>query len=219
MADITIYLVDDHAMLRDGLKHILATVPGLTVVGEAGDGKTALDDIQVLKPAIVVLDLSLPVMSGIDVARQLKKFQPETKIIILSQHGNLEYVNQLLGFGVESYLFKENASEYLVTAIREVARGNIYLGPDITRLLVEGVVTGTPGKPQKKESLFPALTGREREIVKLIAEGHSGKEIGKILRISEQTVKVHRSNIMHKLKINNIVDLIRYAAREGLIEL
>ncbi|HPC41468.1 MAG TPA: response regulator transcription factor, partial [Spirochaetota bacterium] len=200
MADVTIYLVDDHAVLRDGLKVILGAVPGYRVVGEAGDGKTAIEEIERIKPMVVILDISLPVMTGIDVARQLKKYHPEIRIIILSQHGNEEYVNKLLGFGVEGYLFKESASQYLVQAIDEVSRGNIHLDPNITRMLVDGMTGVRPTAKEPKNGVLPALSEREKEVLKLIAEGYTGKEIGAMLRISEQTVKVHRANIVRKIK-------------------
>ncbi|HOT44005.1 MAG TPA: response regulator transcription factor [Spirochaetota bacterium] len=218
MADVTIYLVDDHAVLRDGLKVILGAVPGYRVVGEAGDGKTAIEEIERIKPMVVILDISLPVMTGIDVARQLKKYHPEIRIIILSQHGNEEYVNKLLGFGVEGYLFKESASQYLVQAIDEVSRGNIHLDPNITRMLVDGMTGVRPTAKEPKNGVLPALSEREKEVLKLIAEGYTGKEIGAMLRISEQTVKVHRANIVRKIKAESTADLVRYAVREGLIQ-
>lgn len=218
MDKVTIYLVDDHAVLRDGLKVILGAVPGYQVVGEAGDGRTALDEIERIKPRVVILDISLPVMTGIDVARQLKKYHPEIKIIILSQHGNEEYVNKLLGFGVEGYLFKESASQYLVRAIDEVSHGNIHLDPNITKMLVDGMTGARPASPETREGILPALSEREKEVIKLVAEGYTGKEIGAMLRISEQTVKVHRANIMRKIKADSTADLVRYAVREGLIQ-
>lgn len=220
MKKTTIYLVDDHTILRDGIKSILRGVPELEVIGEAGDGKTAIEEIEKKKPSLVILDISLPVMTGIDVARHLKKYCPEIRIIILSQHGNEEYLNKLLNYGVESYLFKESASEYLVKAIDEVTKGNIYMDPVITKMLVDSVVSGGRDNIRKNPvSAFPSLSDREREIVKLIAEGHIGREIGGLLRISENTVKVHRRNIMKKLKIGNTTELLRYAIREGLVKL
>ncbi|MBP7736109.1 MAG: response regulator transcription factor [Spirochaetes bacterium] len=218
MDSVNIYLVDDHAVLRDGLKVILGAVPGYRVVGEAGDGRTALDEIERIKPHVVILDISLPVMTGIDVARQLKKYHPGIKIIILSQHGNEEYVNKLLGFGVEGYLFKESASQYLVRAIDEVSRGNIHLDPNITKMLVDGMTGARPVPAEAKEGVLPSLSEREKEVIKLVAEGYTGKEIGAMLRISEQTVKVHRANIMRKIKADSTADLVRYAVREGLIQ-
>jgi DNA-binding NarL/FixJ family response regulator len=215
-----IFLVDDHAILRDGLKYILSAIPEFEVVGEAGDGREAISRIERLRPDIVVLDISLPSMSGVEVARQLGKFVPDTKIIILSRHDNEEYVQELLAIGVSGYILKEGAGDDLIKAINEVIQGNIYLSPRITKKVISDfmlsrtrVAGGAPGDP------MPLLSNREKEILKLIAEGKTGDEIASILRIAANTVKVHRMNIMQKLEVHNTVDLVKYAIRKGLIEI
>jgi DNA-binding NarL/FixJ family response regulator len=219
MKKVTLYLADDHAILREGLRHILNSRPDLEIAGESGDGKTALEDIERIKPAVVILDISLPVMTGIDVARQLKKFNPDIKIIILSRHDNEEYVNNLLHYGIDGYVLKESAGEDLLKAIEEALEGNLYISPRITRMLVSDVRFSKrqPGAdmPAGPPSM---LSEREKEVVKLIAEGHTSNDIGKLLRISGHTVKVHRFNIMQKLNIKNTADLVKYAIREGLVE-
>lgn len=214
-----IFLADDHAILREGLRYILGSVTGYEVVGESGDGREALGMIEKLKPDIAIIDISMPGMTGVEIARQVKKYTRTVRIIILSRHDNEEYVNELLKLGVNGYVLKDNAGDDLLRAVAEVSKGNIYLSPRITRKIVTDYlspnVREASGRP---DSQFTALSTREREILKLIAEGRSNAEIASTLWISDKTVKVHRSNIMKKLGIHKVADLVKYAVKSGLVE-
>ncbi len=214
----TIFLADDHLMVRDGLKSILAKSPAYTVVGEAGDGRSALESIEQLKPEVAVLDIAMPVMTGIEVARQLKKYHPEIKIIMLSQYDDEEYIKELLGIGIDGYILKENASDELLKAIDEVITGNKYLSPQVTTKVVTGFSSARGADRKDVVTRFEQLTNRETEILKLIAEGKTNREIASLLFISEHTVKAHRTNIMTKMGMKNLTEVIRYAIKKGLIE-
>lgn len=214
-----IFLADDHAILREGLRYILGSVPGYEVTSESGDGREALGMIEKLKPDIAIIDISMPGMTGIEISRQIKKYVPETRVIILSRHDNEEYVSELLRLGVNGYVLKDNAGDDLLRAVAEVAKGNIYLSPRITRKIVTDYIA--PGQREgagRHDSQFTALSIREREILKLVAEGRSNAEIASTLWISDKTVKVHRSNIMKKLGIHKVADLVKYAVKNGLVE-
>ena len=210
----TYYLVDDHAILREGLKHILLTMPENEIIGEAGDGGIALEEIDRLKPDVVVLDISLPTVSGIEITRKIRKYHPETFIIILSRHDNEEYISQLLKYGIHGFVLKDEAGEDLLRAVDAIRKGEKYLSPRIAKQLMEGYET----RGKKNDDQFSVLTNREREILKLIAEGNSNDQIAEILWISPRTVKVHRQNIMAKLKVNKVTDLVKYAIKSGIIE-
>lgn len=211
-----IYLADDHAILRDGLKHILSGEGGMVVVGEAGDGKTAYEEIERIKPDVAVLDVSMPVLTGLEVARLLRKYNNEIKIIILSRHDNEEYIQEALKNGINGYILKDNAGDDLIRAIHEVLKGNVYLSPRIVTMLTRGIVTNEKNDKNVRDGI---LSHREKEVLKLVAEGTQSSEIASLLRISVKTVKVHRLNIMNKLDIHNVTDLVKYAIKNGLIEI
>ncbi len=219
-SEITLFLADDHTILREGLKLIIEDVPFYTVIGEAGDGKEALELIEKLKPDIAILDISMPTMSGIDVVRYMKKYVPESKIIILSRHDNEEYVKELLRKGVNSYVLKDDAGNDLLRAIEAVLIGNVYLSPGVATQIVSDYISMEKSAPVKEgESQFELLTGREREVLKLIAEGKSGLEIAECLRISPRTAKVHRANLMKKLGVHKSSELVIYAVKNNMIEI
>lgn len=217
MKELKTYLVDDHAILREGLRHILTQIPQCKIVGESGDGAQALLDIEQLKPDLVLLDISLPTMSGIEIARRLRRYYPEMKIIVLSRHDNEEYVRQLLQYGIHGYVLKDDAGNDLIRAVTAVQNAETYLSPRITKHLVLDLDEKRKRKPEI-EGQFEVLTNREREILKLIAEGKSSEAIAKALWISARTVKVHRQNIMKKLDVHKVTDLVKYAIKAGLIE-
>jgi DNA-binding NarL/FixJ family response regulator len=212
-----VFLVDDHAILREGLKLILKQLPNLEIVGETGDGTTALEEIDRKKPDIVVLDISLPGMSGVEIARQLKKYNKNIKIIILSRHDGEEYITQLLKLGINAYVLKDEAGEDLLRAIEAVQKEERYLSPRITSKVMNAF-QNKKTNPSISEEIFDVLTNREREILKLIAEGNSNDEIASKLWIALQTVKVHRQNIMKKLNVHNVAELVKYAIKSGLVE-
>jgi DNA-binding NarL/FixJ family response regulator len=218
--EITFFLADDHTILREGLKLIIEDVPHYIVIGEAGDGKEALEFIEKLKPDVAILDISMPTMSGIDVVRYMKKYVPDSKIIILSRHDNEEYVKELLKTGVNGYVLKDDAGDDLLRAIEAVLKGNVYLSPGVATRVVSDYVSMEKAAPvEEGVSQFDLLTGREREVLKLIAEGKSGQEIAECLRISSRTVKVHRANIMKKLGVHKSSELVIYAVRNNMIEI
>ncbi len=216
MGTMRVFLADDHAILREGLRHILIKTGYCEVVGEAGDGQQALEQIEQLKPDMVILDISMPAMTGIEIARRLRRYHPDIKIIILSRHDNEEYVTQLLKFGIHGYVLKDDAGNDLIRAIEAINKNETYLSPRITKQLMTGMSGG--GKKSESTGQFTKLTNREREVLKLIAEGNSNSEIAKTLWISPQTVKIHRQNMMKKLDIHKVADLVKYAIKSGIIE-
>ena len=217
---VKIFLADDHSILRDGLKMILENEEEFNIVGEAGDGREAYDMIEKLKPDVAVLDISMPSMSGIELSRHLKKYLPDTKILILSRHDKDEYIRQVLQYGVEGYILKDDASEELIKAVKEVMKGNLYLSPRLATGIIREVITlqGETEADTPEDSPFDILTPREREVLKLVAEGSNSREIAEILHISPQTVKTHRVNIMRKLDIHKVNDLVAYAIKNGFVE-
>lgn len=221
MERVRIYLADDHTILREGLKLILQGDPNFQIIGEAGDGKEALEEIEALNPDVAVVDISMPTIDGIEITRQLKKYRPDIKIIILTKHDTEEIVHELLRLGINAYVLKEDAGKDMIGAVKEALAGNIYLSPRILQHIIHDYYTGkqTIESLTEKGTRFSTITPRERQVLKMIAEGKSNREIGRLLRISETTVKGHRNSIMRKLGIHKSTDLIKYAVKQGLIEL
>ncbi len=216
---IKVFLVDDHAIFREGLKHILSSRKKYEILGEAADGKVALEEIDLRRPDIVILDISLPTISGIEIALYIKKYYENMRIVILTRHDNQAYIHQLLKQGIHAYVLKDNSSEDLLRALEEIGKGRVYLSPQITNKIVQNFsIHENMLINDDKNDLFAKITPREREVLKLLSEGKSNKDIAKILRISAATVKTHRINIMRKLSINNIADLVMYAVKVGLVE-
>lgn len=217
-----IFLVDDHVILREGLKLILKQIPNVEIVGEAGDGVEALEKIDRIKPDLVVLDISLPGMTGIEIVRNLRKYNANIKIIILSRHDNEEYIQQVLKMGIQAYVLKDDAGDDLLRAIEAVKKEERYLSPRITSKLLSNFEQGgkkvSSGRANPESELFSVLTNRERQILKLVGEGKSNEEISKQLWIALRTVKVHRQNIMKKLNIHNVAELVKYAIKSGVVE-
>src|SRR5208337_4936748 len=193
MKKTRIFLADDHAIMRDGLKSIIAENDRFEIIGESGDGRETIELMDSRPPDLLILDISIPTMSGIEVARQTKKYHPNVKILILSQHDNEEYVSELMKIGVDGYMLKTNASAELLKALSEILNGNNYLSPRITTRLISGLRESGTAKAADLTSCFKLLTNREREILKLIAEGKTNKEISSLLFISSETVKTHRA--------------------------
>ena len=215
---MTVFLADDHAILREGLRYILESSGHCTVVGEAGDGRTANEKIEELKPDLAILDISMPGLSGVEVARNLRRYLPEIKIIILSRHDSEEYIGELVRIGIHGFVLKDEAGSDLLRAVEAVKKGEVYLSPRITGRLMNFSGNTEKKEPGEETGLFTLLTNREREVLKLIAEGKSNEEAAKILWISPRTVKVHRQNVMKKLGIHKVADLVKYAVRAGLVE-
>lgn len=207
-----ILLVDDHALFREGIRALLRPYPDLQVVGEASDGAEALALLEELRPDVVLLDIAMPGMGGLETAPEIARRSPGTRILILSQYDNKEYVHRFLRLGVSGYVLKKAAGTELVAAIRATARGESFLDPSVAGTVIQGFLGGG-GEPAGHE----ALTERERQVLTLIAQGRTSKEIAEALTIAVKTVMAHRANLMEKLDLHNRTDLIRFAIRTGLI--
>jgi DNA-binding NarL/FixJ family response regulator len=211
-----VLIAEDHAILRDGLRSLLSSDPDLEVAGEARDGREAVQCVQNQKPDIVLMDLSMPRLHGVEAVREIKRMAPETKILVLTVHENEEYISATLEAGVNGYLLKKDATHAeLLTAMRAILKGRLYLSPAISEKLVEGYLVGR--KSLKACSTWETLTSREREILKLIAEGYRTKEIADSLCISVKTAENHRSNLMKKLGLRNVAAVTAFAVEKGLL--
>ena len=204
-----VLLADDHALVRQGLRAFLER-RGFQIVAEASDGQEALRSAD-KQPDVAILDISMPVLNGVDAARELKKSSPRTQVILLTQHDEDQYVTEALRVGVKGYVLKNQAAEDLVTAIQEVCRGSVYLSPNISRTVVDAYLCKT------YVSTDP-LSGRERQVLQLVGEGKSTKDIAMQLGISVKTAESHRARLMKKLDIHETASLVRYAIRRGLIQ-
>ena len=213
---IKILLADDHAILRDGIRAFLQDEPDMLVIGEAEDGHTALRLIAELEPDVVVLDIGMPLLNGLDATRQIKRDHPKTRVLILTMHENEEYVRQVLASGAMGYILKDAAARELIDAIRAVYRGEAVLSPAITRLVIEDYLRWGDLQTNHHEN---DLSPREREILQLIAEGYTNKQIAEILFISIKTVQTHRTNLMSKLDLHDRGELIKYAIQKKIIEI
>jgi DNA-binding NarL/FixJ family response regulator len=207
-------LVDDHAILREGLRALLALNDDIEVVGEAGDGDQAIELVRYQKPDVVLMDIAMPGIDGIEATRRILKEHHEARILILSQHDDDRYVLPALRAGALGYVLKRSIGAELVHAIRTVYSGESYLPPSIARVLLHDYSRFPQAAPSIGET---ELTLREKQVLKLVAEGHTSQEIAEILSLSKKTVLCHRANIMTKLAIHNRTELIKYAMRLGLI--
>lgn len=212
-----IVLADDHEMFRTGLRTLLEKQGGLQVVGEAADGRELLELVRSVSPEIVITDITMPGANGVEATRRLLEISPQAKIIALSMHSERPFVTVMLRAGAKAYLLKNSAASELLLAIESVQRGETFLSPKIAGALVEGPVRRAAAG--ERSSVFAALTPREREVLQLLAEGRTSKQIGSVLNISVKTVETHRSQIMDKLGIRTVAELTKYAVREGLTSL
>jgi DNA-binding NarL/FixJ family response regulator len=213
---ITIFLADDHTIVRQGLAKLLEGEPHFKVVGEAKNGREAVSLVEALKPEIVIMDISMPLLNGIEATRLIKKSRPQTKVIILSMHTHDRYIGELFHLGVSGYLLKDSTGSDIIQAISAAVKGDTYLSPSISRRVIEDYLYLKKRSPQ--EDLYGKLSNREREVFQMIAEGHSTKEISDILFISPSTVKTHRANIMEKLQFTNISQLVQFAIHLGIVD-
>lgn len=215
MSKIRVFLADDHKILRESLVILLSQKDNIEVVGAAGDGQEAYRKILELQPDIAVLDISIPRLNGLDLAERLRTELPGVKVVILTMHKSGEFVSKALCAGVRGYVLKDNALEELIECIELVYTNKIYLSQDITGIVVEGFVHNSRDGADSGEN---AISSREREILQLLAEGKSNKDISDLLNLSIKTVETHRANIMRKLSFKNITDLVLYAVRNHIIE-
>lgn len=212
-----ILIADDHRIMREGLRALLAVQDGVTVVGEAEDGRRAVDLAGRLHPDIVIMDITMPGLNGIEATRQIIAANPETRVIALSIHSDRRFVRQMFEAGATGYLLKEGAFEELARAIHAVADGRAFVSPGIAGILIDDCVRHMAGKATPAGA--PSLSGREREVLQLLAEGKATKEIALILRVGAKTVETHRRQVMLKLQLNSVAELTKYAIREGLTSL
>ena len=215
MRKIRVLVVDDHTIVRDGICALLALAPDIEVVGEAGNGREALDKVRQLAPDVVLMDIAMPVMDGLEATRRVRKEFPGTKVLVLTQYTEKEYIFPIIEAGAQGFLSKTAASSELTSGIRAVHGGESFLSPVVAKAFVEDYQRGTPGR--EKGDPYRQLTGREREVLKLVAEGYTTKEIADLLVVSTKTVEGHKTNLMAKLDIHNKTDLVKYAIRKGII--
>lgn len=210
---IRVVIADDHAVLRAGLKALLNAEPDIEVVGEAADGEQAVQVARSARPDVIVMDIQMPRMSGLDATRALKQDNLPSKVLILTMHAESQYLLPLLEAGGSGYVLKSGADTELIEAIRTVHRGEVFLYPAATKLLVDGYLD----RSARDDDPFDGLTEREREVLKLVAEGYSGTEIAERLMISPKTVDTYRERVMQKLGMRHRYELVRYALRKGLL--
>ncbi len=211
-----ILLADDHKIVRDGLRMLFENETGLEVVGEAGNGWETLKLAQKLNPDVVIMDITMPGLNGIDATQRITNELPGVKVIALSMHSDRRFVSGMLEAGASGYLLKDCAIEELAAAVRAVSLNQTYLSPRIADIVVKNYINKAG---RNKSELFPSLTNREREILQLLAEGRSARQIAGFLHVSIKTVETHRRNIMFKLDLGSTAELIKYAINEGLIVL
>ncbi len=213
MDKIKILVADDHAILRDGIRALLDLHDDIEIIGEASEGNEAIEKTRELMPDIIVMDIAMPGMDGLEATRRIKKKNPQVKILILTQHDNREYIISAIKAGAAGYVPKKALGSELISAIRAVHRGESFLYPSAAAALIQDYLH------QVEEEPYDLLTAREREILKLIAEGHTSREVAEMLFISLKTVLGHRTKLMDKLDIHNRTELIRYAMRKGLVSM
>jgi DNA-binding NarL/FixJ family response regulator len=214
-ARIRVLIVDDHAILREGVRALLQLHADLDVCGEAADGQAAIEAVERLDPDVVLMDIAMPGLGGIEASLELKKLGRRARILILSQYEDREYVRRLLKAGVSGYVLKKSAGSELANAIRAVHRGGLVLDPEVARTAMAEGGPAAPGSADPYES----LTDREKQVLKLVAEGRSNKEVADVLGISVKTAMSHREHVMEKLAVHNRTELVRFAIKKGVIRM
>lgn len=212
---ITVLLVDDHRILREGIRSLLEKEPDIEVVAEASEGGEAVAKAQQLSPDLVLMDITMPGMNGLEATRQIKALKPGVKVLILTMHESNQYISQFLRSGASGYVLKDTAAQELVGAIRAVNQGDAFLYPSIARMLLEEYLQKVQNG--EESGSYDGLTDREREVLRMVAEGKTNKEIADDLSLSVRTVQAHRANLMGKLHMHDRTELVRYAIRKGLI--
>ncbi len=214
MSKIRVLVVDDHAILREGVRALLQLQPDIEVVGEGANGTDAIEAVGRLDPDVVLMDIAMPGLGGIEATIELKKLGRRAKVLILSQYEDREYVRRLLKAGVSGYVLKKSAGAELANAIRAVHRGGLVLDPEVARTAMAEANPATPGASTDP---YDALTDREKQVLKLVAEGNSNKEVAELLGISVKTAMSHREHVMEKLGVHNRTELVRFALKQGVI--
>jgi len=215
MEKIRVFLVDDHTVVRQGLRRILESDDEIEIVGEAGDGRTAIDLVQKLRPHVVVMDVAMPELNGIEATRQIIKRVEGAKILVLSMHGDDVYVRQALKAGARGYLLKDSEDLDLIKAVKAIRAGGSFFSPPVSKVVLSGYL-GDKVDGDAEDSVA-RLTDREREVLQLIAEGKTNKEVAHALSVSVNTVETHRKHIMEKLDLHNTAELVRFAIRTKIV--
>jgi two-component system, NarL family, response regulator NreC len=215
----TIVLADDHTVVRQGLRKLLEAEPDFKLLGEAGDGIEAVRVAERLAPDVLIVDLMMPGLTGLEVARQVRQRLPQTKVVVLSMHATESYVLEALRNGANGYVLKDSSADDLMKAVREVAAGRRYLSPPLSERAIDAYLQKAEAAALDRPDSYDTLTTREREVLKLAAEGHTNAEVAEKLFISPRTAETHRANLMRKLGLANQSELIRYAVRRGLLPL
>jgi DNA-binding NarL/FixJ family response regulator len=213
VSKIRVLIADDHAILRAGIRALLSPCDDIEVVGEAADGREAVSECRKLDPDLVLMDIAMPGLGGLEATLEIRKDCPRTKVLVLSQYDDREYVRRLLKAGVSGYVLKKAAGADLMAAIRAVYKGGLVLDPSVAREAMEPA----EASPQGGGDPYEALTDREKQVLKLVAEGHSNKEVADTLGISVKTAMSHREHVMEKLRLHNRTDLVKFALRQGVI--
>ncbi len=216
---ITLLIVDDHALFRDGLKVLIERNPMYAVTGEAGNGKEALVAAKKLKPDLALVDISLPDQNGLDLIGEIKKISPGTRVIIVSMHSKIDYIANAFQAGAEGYVVKDSASDKLQQGIECVLKGDYFMDTSVSQKVVKKLMGLQTKEIKITNAVYNTLTPREQEVMVLVAEGFSSSDIGEKLFISAKTVENHRSSIMKKLDIHSVIEIVRYAAKLGLIDI
>ena len=218
MKKIRVLIVDDHTLVRDGIRALLMLAADIEVVGEACNGMEAMEKVKELLPDVVLLDLAMPIMNGLDTTRRIRKEFPKSKVLALTQYDDSEYVVPVIEAGARGFVTKAAAFSELATAIQAVATGDSYLSPTAASALIEECQHKV-ASPNADKDAYQSLTEREHEVLKLVAEGYTAKEIANMLYISTKTVEWHKTSLMNKLNIHNKTELIKFAIRKAIIEL
>ena len=214
MAKIRVLIADDHALVRDGIKALLGLTADIEVVGEARDGREAIEQARKLKPDVVLMDIAMPGLGGIEATLELKREAPDTRVLVLTQYDDVEYVRRFLKIGIAGYILKRMLGSELAAAIRSAARGGLVLDPEIA---AEAVESAAEESGKETEDLYDLLTDREKQVLRLVAMGQSNKEVADALGISVKTAMSHREHLMEKLRLRNRTDLIKFAIKKGVI--
>jgi DNA-binding NarL/FixJ family response regulator len=211
---IRVLLAEDHTIVREGVRALLSSQPDIQVVGEVGDGRAAVEEVEKLQPDVVVMDLGMPKLNGVDATREIRSRTNHTRIVVLSMYSGEEYVRPVIRAGASGYLLKGSGLSDLVSAIRAVAGGDAFFSPEVAKVLLEDSRTATEQPPKKPSD---GLTRREREVLQYVAEGNSSPQIAEMLSLSVKTIEGHRGRIMSKLGIHNVAGLVRHAIKIGLV--
>ncbi len=209
-----ILLADDHALIRHGIRNLISNNPALKVIGEVGDGEELLEFLQVKVPDLLILDISMPKLTGIEAVSKVKKLYPKIKILMLTMHKNKQYFYHAMSAGADGYLMKEDSDEELLLAIKRIQNGKSYLSPYLSQDFADDVISAYRNN---RSSPFETLTKREREVLNLVVEGHTSKVMAEMLHLSPRTIDHHRANLLRKFDMKNSVDLVNFAVRNGFV--